>query len=490
MPGAVASSRGWMLATLLGFVVLLGSSIPRAQADAPLSSQHGLVARIGGLVDAAGLGDGVGISVVNLVSGREVYGLRSHTPLNPASNMKLITAAAALSELGGDFQMRTGLYGHQQGDAIVGGLYLKSFADPTLSEADILGLAQQLVRRGIRKVDEVIVDGSYFDDQVLPPAFEQQPDEVAPFRAAIGAVAVDRSAYTLRVLPGKAPGDKARVELSGEGYFDVENLMTTAAGGVAQVVAIQRDDDDRLSLKLRGSVPMGITGVSYRRRVASPLHYAGHVLVDALKALRVQVPRRAALGVAPPSAALLAYHDSPPLSEILCELGKHSDNFVAEMLLKVLGAEQRRPGSSAAGVQVVKGFLKLSGVPLTQLELVNGSGLFDGNRVAPAHLTHLLGVMYARPGVRAEYVAQLAVGGVDGTLRNRLQHLPVPRVVRAKTGTLSDVIALSGYVLGPTPERAFAFSFLANGVRGKHHAARALADDIVQAIASHLHAAQ
>ena len=94
--------------------------------------------------------------------------------------------------------------------------------------------------------------------------------------------------------------------------------------------------------------------------------------------------------------------------------------------------------------------------------------------------------MYGAPAVHAEYVAQLAVGGVDGTLQKRLTQLPSPRVVRAKTGTLDDVIALSGYVLGRTPERVLAFSVIANAVHGKQNAARALADQIASDAAQHL----
>jgi D-alanyl-D-alanine carboxypeptidase/D-alanyl-D-alanine-endopeptidase (penicillin-binding protein 4) len=97
---------------------------------------------------------------------------------------------------------------------------------------------------------------------------------------------------------------------------------------------------------------------------------------------------------------------------------------------------------------------------------------------------------YANPATRSEYVSQLAVGGEDGTLRNRLKDLPRPRIVRAKTGTLDDVIALSGYVLGPTPDRALAFSILLNGIGGKQWQARALADDLVRALAKHLYPAK
>jgi D-alanyl-D-alanine carboxypeptidase/D-alanyl-D-alanine-endopeptidase (penicillin-binding protein 4) len=118
--------------------------------------------------------------------------------------------------------------------------------------------------------------------------------------------------------------------------------------------------------------------------------------------------------------------------------------------------------------------------------MVNGSGLFGDSRVSAGQLARLLAAAYSDPAIQPEFVSQLAIAGVDGTLAKRLTQLPSPRVVRAKTGTLDDVIALSGYVLGRTAERVFAFSVLCNGVHGKQPAARALADEIAGALARHL----
>jgi D-alanyl-D-alanine carboxypeptidase/D-alanyl-D-alanine-endopeptidase (penicillin-binding protein 4) len=120
------------------------------------------------------------------------------------------------------------------------------------------------------------------------------------------------------------------------------------------------------------------------------------------------------------------------------------------------------------------------------IRILNGSGLFAPNRIATGQLTKLLVAMYNDPATRPEFVAQLAVAGVDGTLSRRLLQLPSPRIVRAKTGTLDDVVALSGYVLGRTPERVFAFSVLANGIKGKQQAARDLADSVALNVAQHL----
>jgi D-alanyl-D-alanine carboxypeptidase/D-alanyl-D-alanine-endopeptidase (penicillin-binding protein 4) len=154
------------------------------------------------------------------------------------------------------------------------------------------------------------------------------------------------------------------------------------------------------------------------------------------------------------------------------------------MLLKIMAAEEHKPGTSARGVAVVREELAKMGVQTEGLVMVNGSGLFDGNQVSPRQITQTLVAAYRDQAIQAEYVAHLAVAGSDGTLQSRLEDLPRPRMVRAKTGTLRDVSALSGYVLGE-PARSLAFSFLANGVAGKQAEAKKLADDIVRALAAY-----
>lgn len=479
----------WPLALVGG--LLAGAALAQADPHAVGTRDRaaGLQDTVRALVAAAKLGEHVGVSIIDLASGREVASHHANLPLNPASNMKLVTAAASLIGLGADFRARTGLYGRLQGDSVDGGLYLKGYGDPTLDNADLLALARDLYAVGVRKVDEVIVDGSYFDDQILPPAFDQQPDEVSPFRAAVAAVSVNDNAYTLRVRPGAAAGDPARVDLDGPGHFVLTNKIATTPGGPPNVIAVQSSKGDKLLLRLSGAVPLGASTLAYRRRVESPLHYAGYVLVDALHALRIQAPERVALRKTPVGASLLASHTSPPLAQVLFALGKQSDNFVAEMLLKVLAAERvKPPGTSAEGARQAIETLKRLGVPTANVRMVNGSGLFRGNAIAAGHLSRLLEAVHRDAALRPEFLAHLAVGGVDGTLADRLQTLPTPRIVRAKTGTLADVVALSGYVLGPTPGSGMAFSVLANDVGGKVHAARQLADAIVTAIAADLYA--
>jgi len=457
-----------------------------AQRGAPEDAL--LSARLGDIVRAADLGEQIAVRVQRVSSEQPVFNHHGELALNPASNMKVLTAATALFELGPDFRMRTAVYGRIE-DGRIGDLVIRGQGDPTLRISDMVDLAEDLADRGVRAVDRIHVDGSYFDDQLLPPAFDQQPGEMAAFRAAVGALAVDRASFVLRVVPGSAPGAAAQVRLAGAGYFDVRGGVTTSDSGPPRVIASQAPTDDhRLALTLRGSVPTGILGVGYRRRVEEPLAHAGHVMAEALARTGIRGRRTVSLDGDANGLPLLASHESAPLAEVLKQMGKYSDNFVAEMVLKVIGAERAgRPGTSAGGVQVIQRRLTQIGAPGGAV-IVNGSGLFDGNHIAPAHLVAMLRAAYLDPAVRPEFVSHFSIGGVDGTLHRRLRDLPHPRIVRAKTGTLNDAIALSGYVLGPTPERTVCFSFLANGVRGHHGAARQLADDIVRAIAADLYA--
>jgi D-alanyl-D-alanine carboxypeptidase/D-alanyl-D-alanine-endopeptidase (penicillin-binding protein 4) len=144
-------------------------------------------------------------------------------------------------------------------------------------------------------------------------------------------------------------------------------------------------------------------------------------------------------------------------------VGKHSDNFYAEMIFKSLGGELKgRPAKSADGAEVVTQWVQKIGASDAGLVIKNGSGLFDANRTTVASVVRLLRACYMDSGIGPEYVAQLAIGGVDGTLAKRFRDHRQERSIRAKTGTLEDAVALSGYVLGPPGKAPIAFSILVN----------------------------
>ena len=289
---------------------------------APASAQSGssLRERFTSMIRDAALGDG--LSVLIAEGDQEVFSLRPDVTRNPASNMKLLTAAAALEELGPNFQMRTGLYGRVDRGRI-NDLVLRGYGDPDLRTRDFDHLAAALVDRGIRSVNTIWIDGSYFDDEFLPPAFDQQPNEAAAFRAAVGAIALERSSYVLRVLPGERSGAPAFVRLGASGYFDVDNQIITSDGGAPNIIASQRAlDDGRLRVVLRGTIPHGILGAGYRRRIHHPLVHAGYAMADALALNGIEGQHSVQIGTGPRGLALLTSHASRPLSQLLYRVGK------------------------------------------------------------------------------------------------------------------------------------------------------------------------
>jgi D-alanyl-D-alanine carboxypeptidase/D-alanyl-D-alanine-endopeptidase (penicillin-binding protein 4) len=430
-------------------------------------------------------------AVLDLESGHAVALHRAAEPVNPASNMKLLTAAAALDLLGPAYTFKTELLGRVDDAGLAKVLVLRGGGDPALSSAEIFRLAQSAHAQGLRRVARLDVDQSLFDTPFVPPAFEQQPREWAAFRAPISAAAIDGNTVTLNVAPTEA-GQPARAWYEPPGVVEaVGSVETRAVGSGDQVVWTldpSRDPTRPLS-SLAGGIGAHLPRQRYMRRLDDPRRAAGLVLRHWLLSLGVEVegevgltgppgPREA--GSAPPR---LSYVSSAPLAELLLPLGKDSDNFTAEMTLVALSRTlpdgRERSWSSARGVSALRAWLERGGIPLQGIALENGSGLFDANRVTVETLALVLARMEGRPEVFAEYLSQLAIYGTDGTLRQRMLQNSERGRVRAKTGTLSRIDALSGYILRPSGMRPVVFSLVVSGVSGGHAAVRQALDRAV-----------
>ncbi len=187
------------------------------------------------------------------------------------------------------------------------------------------------------------------------------------------------------------------------------------------------------------------------------------------------------LGRAPDDAVELAYVRSRTLQYVLREMDRDSDNFVAEMLLKDLGAEKGDGGTSAAGAAVVRRDLAAAGVPLAGIVLADGSGLSLDDRLTARALADLLLVIWDDEALRSEVWGVLPVAGVNGTLQRRMQDTPARGAVRAKTGTTDIASALAGYA-----GDRYAFAVLQNGEPVSAAAARKAQDRFATALVSHL----
>jgi D-alanyl-D-alanine carboxypeptidase/D-alanyl-D-alanine-endopeptidase (penicillin-binding protein 4) len=414
--------------------------------------------------------------------------LGSHSPSkpeNPASNQKILTTAAVLRTFGADHRFRTWLCGTRSGAGIPR-LVLRGSGDPSLSSSDLQAMAKSLAKAGIHQVTDVLVDQSYFDSAFVPPAFEQQPDEWAAFRAPVSAVSLNRNVTTLNVKPGEA-GQPATVWFDPPGLVDVTGSVRTDAKERTQNVKLTlKEAGTRLNALVAGSISPSSPAFHWSRRVEDPRLLAGYGLEAALLAEGIQISGKLSTGGEDERNELLV-HDSKPLAELLPELGKDSDNFYAETLLKDLGAQVKgAPATSENGAAVVLDYLREIDALEPGTRILNGSGLFDANRVSAHTLVATLRSAHRDPKMSRVFVEQLAVGGVDGTLKHRFAAFKKTRAIRAKTGTLDQVIALSGYVFRPDGSSPVAFALIVSGIAGKHAEVRKRVDDLVANVAREL----
>ncbi|MFT3774864.1 MAG: D-alanyl-D-alanine carboxypeptidase/D-alanyl-D-alanine-endopeptidase [Minicystis sp.] len=458
-------------------------AVPPAAARVDAAPIKDAVAQLA--ADVQRWGGTVGVQVIDVQSGDPIAALSEHRALNPASNAKLWTAAAALRILGGQHRFLTGLYGKIEGDA-VDELVLRGDGDPSLRTADLWTMAAELRAAGVRRVRAIVVDQSFFDDQYVPPAFEQQPNEWAAFRAPVAPVSLNENTVTFSVRATK-DGTDALVDVEPPGFVDLVGSIATTHRHDPEKVAVGMEARGvKLAARLGGSLPEGSRLVRVVKRVDDPRLLAGYALRAVLKQTGVDVRGEPKLGGAKAKALLVA-HRSATLGEMLPALGKDSDNFYAEMIFKAIGAKTKgRPASAEAAAEAVRSALEGLGAFEPGVVVKNGSGLFDADRMTPAATTSLLRAMARDTTSGPEYLAQLSVGGVDGTLRHRFRDWADVHAIRAKTGTLDAVAALSGYVVGPPGRGTLAFSILVNGISGKVGQARPAMDKIVEAAAREL----
>lgn len=356
-----------------------------------------------------------GALVVDLSAGQELYASRADARRIPASVEKLYTTATALKALGPELRLRTGV------------------AAVTAVDADGV-LAGNLYLRGAGD-----------------PTFGA---------AGIRTLVRDLRAAGLERVDGRVIGDDSAFDR--RRGLPASGFRTSAYVGPLSALAYNR----------------GLTGLRAPYFQTSPGLFTAQALDRALRADGVRVTDRARLGVAPAEAVELAGVDSPTLGDLAGRTNRPSDNFYAEQLLKVLGAQRGTGGSTQAGAAVVRRTLAPLGA---RPQVSDGSGLGRGNRTSPRQVVTLLRAMAEDPAAGPAFTASLPVAGRSGTLTGRMRGTAAAGSCRAKTGTLSDVSGLAGYCLAADGETWIAFSFLMNRVNPS--GARALQDRMAAALA-------
>jgi len=416
----------------------------------------------------------IGIEVVDLDTGINLYQRNATRAFIPASNMKLFSDAAALMALGPDYRFQSQLSTNAavlEGGILRGSVYLHLPGDPSFTQVHLEALLSQLTTWGIKRIqgNVVLVSNNSVVNAYAPGWVAK--DLKYSYGAPLAPVMLDENRLMVTVNPAYSPGQPAFVEFDDQSasmLLDNQVKTSSKTGGCG--VDFNMDANNRLTV--RGCVGVGQWAVQQRIAIRNPLRYTQELVKRQLNALRISLNGHVILGSAPRGALLLASHDSKPITQLLADTLKPSDNLYADSLFlhaaaKINGA----PLNWQAAQIVVKNFLqKQTNINLQSAVLTDGSGLSRQDLLTPQQTVGLLRFLHDRFPLSYEYIAALPVAGRDGTLQRRLRLPSQQGLVRAKTGTMTGVVGLSGY-LYTANAHTLAFAIFINKLPGTSLAA-------------------
>jgi D-alanyl-D-alanine carboxypeptidase/D-alanyl-D-alanine-endopeptidase (penicillin-binding protein 4) len=460
-----------------------------AQQPSPASNVPATLAelqsRIAALLDQPKFASARWGAFIITPEGGVVFERDADKSFTPASNMKLYTSAAALDAFGPDLKIKTSVYATRptgRNGVLKGDLIMYGRGDPNLSPrfdtddpnrydelkpADTITaieqLADQIKAAGIKTVaGNLIGDDSFFAGDLLGPGWEWD-DAQFYYGAEVSALTVNDNCVTFTVTPATRAGKPPSIKIQPQtGYLTIVNNTNTVADGQTRI-GVHRSLDSN-TVEFFGTIPRGASEFKVNIAVHDPARFAAELLKDALARRGVRVKGRverydAVARVANPfdesKLIVVAGVESQPLAETLKVINKQSQNLHAELTLRQLGtrhAEARslddygRPKSTAAlGAEIRRQFLQRAGIEVAPLSLRDGSGLARQNLVTPRSTAQLLEFMLAHPRAKT-WLAAMTMAGVDGTLERRMRASAAANNLRGKTGTLTFVNALSGYI--------------------------------------------
>lgn len=426
-----------------------------------------------------------GVHAINLDTGQVVASVNSERMFIPASSRKLVPAAMVVRSMGASATLETVLHAASppSGGTIAGDLVVRAVGDPSWT-AEIGGgngrsrfnrLARTMAESGITRIGgDLVIDASRFMDPApMPPAWGWED-----FQTSYGSIpsvfGIDRNLARVVVTPGGA-GNPVQVQIGGDAaVFEIVNESRTARAGAPPTLQLFRGLDGH-RLMLTGQMAADAASGARAIPMGDPVRIAGEELAAALRAAGISFNGRVRISTSSiPVGHVVGRIGSGPMPAMLARSGQDSDNFMAESLYLLAGAAVLGRGSYEASYQAEERMWRAIGVDPGLIVPADGSGLSRKNLVAPRAMAELLAAM---AGDEA-FAAHLAVSGRSGTLRYRLSQDGMAGRVQAKTGTLTGVSALAGYVTNNRGQRV-AFAIFANNYTSSASPIRSRINDIV-----------
>ena len=405
-----------------------------------------------------------------------LFSKNSHLSLMPASVTKLVTASAVLDFFSPDFQFETKIYydGHRKKGVIEGDLIIKGGGDPFLTNEKLWEFASDMRNMNIKLITgNLIIDSSLFDTEFRDgQRLRAKSFTSHSYDAPISASGINFNTYTIFVSPNEKRNAPAYVSLypfSVEGV-SIENKLFTKDSGTKFSV-VRRVSHHKLDiLKVNGIININSQFKKIYRSVSDPILASGYGIRSFMMGEGIKIKGGTISGNITGSAKHFYTINSFPLNQIINGLNKYSNNYIADVLVKNMGARSTgKAGSFANGIAVINNFLRDKARIKGPFKILNGSGLHPGNRLNAEQIVDLLYYCYQRFDIFPEFLASLASPGAKGTLEKRL--LMKKGWIRAKTGTLTKpqtVAAIAGYMWHPE-HQIIAFAVIENGKKDKSY---------------------
>lgn len=432
-----------------------------------------------------------GVYAIDAATGREVADVNGSHLFLPASNRKVISTALALETMGGPTAtVETVVHSTAApaGGTVAGDLVVKAVGDPSwVSEllggrsgrSVLMDLARQVAAAGVSEVSgDLVIDTSRFrEPESFPPGWDWENMQES-YGSIASVLGYNRNLASVTVTPG-GRGQPVGISVGGaESPFEVINTSTTGGADAPPTLDLRRSLDGT-RLFVRGSVASNTATATRAVPMGAPTRFAGAEFKALLAEAGVTVRGTLRLsGEAIPVGTRLASVKSAPLGDIIAITNRESDNFLAESVYLLAGAAAFSRGSYEASQKAEERLWTRLKITRDEYESADGSGLSRKNLVTPHAMVTLLNSMKDNDA----FVDSLAVSGRRGTLRFRLGDDGMAGRVKAKTGTLDGVTALSGYVT-TSGGRTIVFSILANNHSSSNAPIRTRVDNIVSMMA-------
>ncbi len=450
-----------------------GASVQHPVVSKQIKTDETLIQDLEKIVQQSGFKNNAGIFIAQAQSeDNPLLQVQPDRKLIPASISKIATAATVLEKILPGTRMKTTLLSDSniQDGTLMGDIYLKGAGDPSFVSENMWVLVNNFTRQKINTIQgDIVVDDSLFDSLRFDPTRQDERVDRA-YDAPVGAMSFNWNSINVYARPGKKTGDPALV------FIDPENNYTQLISHVKTVekcddpcIQIDRSFDakekkERVTVNGKARLQQeGKKEILAFANITHPDLWSGENLKSFLAQRGIRVQGNVRAGKVKDSAKILAESESKPIEDMVVDMNKFSNNYVAEMLTKNIAvASGASVGTLSEGLKVIRSLMGSMGLDENAFELENPSGLTRKNKFTPRAMWRVLDYVKKDFRIYPEFLRSLPISGIDGTLKKRMKGTVAERYIRAKTGLLTGVVSLAGFA-GRSDGTVIPFVMMYNG---------------------------